>query len=104
MPVPTMEPNSSRGEDLLLLVAQGAEQLGDVGEADLLIGQDLAIADLARDFGVGLDDALERCGGEAFDALVDRTGGGAGLGPLVGRVGVAVFVSMLIAIPLFFIK
>ena len=39
-------------------------------EAEELVGEDLAVTDLAGDVDVGLDDPLERGRREALDALV----------------------------------
>ena len=62
------------GEGALLLVAELVEELGEVGQGEELVGQDLAVADGAGDLGVGLHDALQRGGGEALYALVDGAG------------------------------
>ncbi len=59
-------------EDLLLLVGQAVEELRDVRQAEDLVGEDLAVADLAGDVDVGLDDPLEGGRREAVDPLVHR--------------------------------
>ena len=63
------------GQGALLLVGEPVEELGDVGQGEELVGEDLAVADLAGDVGVGLHDALQGGGREALDALLDGPGG-----------------------------
>ena len=90
------------GQDALLLVGQLVEELGDVGQGEELVGEDLAVADGARDVGVGLDDALQGGRGQPLDALVDGAGAARSGAPGSARGVDGRCVVMVEAMPTFF--
>ena len=61
-------PDLLAGEPGLLV---GGEVEVEPGHAQQLVGEDLAGADVAGEVGVGFDDPLGRCGGQAVDLGAD---------------------------------
>ena len=70
-----MDANSSRARTFFCSSVRRSKSSGTLERREELVGEDLAVADLAGDVGVGLDDPLERGGREALDALVHGAGG-----------------------------